>query len=314
MEKKYSIFHIEGGLGKHVAATAVAQCIKSNHSERELVVVCAYPELFLGLDFVDKVYRIGNTPYFYETYIKDVDSLIFKHEPYFTTEHIHKKLPLIENWCKLYQLEYNGETPILRFNRKQKQIGLNKWERERPIMVIQTNGGPLQEQPYNHSWTRDMPQELAQSLVNHYQNDYHIIQICRNENQILQGVEAHWGTMSNMELFSLLLVSEKQILIDSCLQHASAALGKSSTVLWVGTSPTTFGYELHSNIIAKLPQGYKLPDSYLFDYNFTGTAHECPIMEGDILFDINEIISSLTEHQDSFVNPYEINLPKLSLE
>ena len=33
MEKKYSIFHLEGGLGKHVAATAVAQCIKNNYPD-----------------------------------------------------------------------------------------------------------------------------------------------------------------------------------------------------------------------------------------------------------------------------------------
>jgi len=293
MDKSYSIFHLEGGLGKHVAATAVAECIKNNYPERELIIVCAYPELFLGLNFVDKVYRIGHTPYFYENYIENQDSLIFKHEPYFTTEHIHKKLPLIENWCKLYQLDYNGETPTLKFNKKQKQIGLNKWSRERPIMVIQTNGGMLQNQSHTYSWTRDIPQELAQSIVNHFYNDYYIIQICRHEQQVLQGVEAHWGDMSNMELFSLLLLSEKQILIDSCLQHAAAALGKPSTVLWIGTSPTIFGYPLHNNIIGKLPKGWKLPDSYLFDYNFEGTPHECPLMEEDVLFDINEIISSL---------------------
>ena len=59
---KFSIFHIEGGLGKHVAATAVAKCIKNNHPDRELIVVCAYPEVFINLSFVDRVYRIGVTP------------------------------------------------------------------------------------------------------------------------------------------------------------------------------------------------------------------------------------------------------------
>ena len=37
-EKKYSIFTIQGGLGKHIAATAVAQAIKNNHNDRELIV------------------------------------------------------------------------------------------------------------------------------------------------------------------------------------------------------------------------------------------------------------------------------------
>ena len=46
---KFAIFHIEGGLGKHIAATAVAKCIKNNHPDRELIIVCAYPEIFLNL-------------------------------------------------------------------------------------------------------------------------------------------------------------------------------------------------------------------------------------------------------------------------
>jgi hypothetical protein len=95
--------------------------------------------------------------------------------------------------------------------------------------------------------------------------------------------------MPNMELFYLLLMSEKRILIDSCLQHASAALGLPSTVLWVGTTPDVFGYSLHKNIQAKIPSDIKLPDSYLFDYNFNGLTHECPLIDTDI-FDMDEII------------------------
>ena len=115
MKKQYSIFHIEGGLGKHIAATAVARAIKKNHPSRDLIVVCAYPEGFLNLDFVSRVYKHGNTPYFYQDYIKNKDFLIFKHEPYFTTEHIKKQTPLIENWCKLYETEYSGESPEIVF-------------------------------------------------------------------------------------------------------------------------------------------------------------------------------------------------------
>lgn len=41
---KYSIFHVQGGIGKHVAATAVARAIKNNYPERQLIVVSAYPD------------------------------------------------------------------------------------------------------------------------------------------------------------------------------------------------------------------------------------------------------------------------------
>lgn len=295
MEKKYSIFHIEGGLGKHICATAVAKCIKNNYPERELIVVCAYPEIFLNLKFIDRVYRIGMTPYFYQDYIENKDSLIFKHEPYFTSEHIHKKLPLIQNWCKMLNLNYQGEEPELVFNVRQKQIGFNKWNREKPIMVIQTNGGPLSEQPFPYSWTRDIPYEVAQQIVNNYVNDYHVIQICRDPKNALSGVEVITEQMPNMELFSLLLLSQKRVLIDSCLQHAAAALKIPSTVLWIGTSSKIFGYDIHSNIEAVIPDTVKLPDSYLFDYNFNGLTHECPLLDFNI-FDINEIIYNINQN------------------
>ena len=95
-----------------------------------------------------------------------------------------------------------------------------------------------------------------------------------------------------MELFSLLLISQKRLFIDSCMQHASCALNLPSTVCWVGTSPSIFVYELHDNITADIPKGLKMHDSYLFDYSFQGEIHECPFTDEEI-FDSNQLINSL---------------------
>jgi len=289
--KQYSLFHIEGGLGKHIAATAVARAIKSNHPDRELIVVCAYPEIFLNLPFVSRVYRIGMTPYFYDDFINGKDTIIFKQEPYFTTDHIHKNLPLIETWCKVHGLKYSGEKPELIFNIRQQQVGFRRWKRDRPVMVIQTNGGPMKDQPYPYSWTRDMPWPIANQIVQAFASQYHIIQICRQADQGISGAEVITENLSNMELMSLLLQSQKRVLIDSCLQHAAAAVNLPSTVLWIGTSPKIFGYDLHTNILANLPDS-KLPDSYLFDYNFHGMVHECPLVDLNI-FDESEVLNSI---------------------
>lgn len=293
---KYSIFHLEGGLGKHVAATAVAKAIKNNHPDRELIVACAWPEVFINLPFIDRVYRIGNTPYFYNDYIQDKDSLIFKHEPYFTTDHIHKRKSLIQNWIELYGMNYSGETPELRFNYRQEQFGFNKWNRNAPVLVIHTNGGPLQEQPFPYSWTRDMPPHVSRALVEQLKSKYYIIQVCRDESQAIPGVnEVVHQPMSNMELFYLMKMSNARILIDSSLQHAAAALGMKSTVLWVGTSPTVFGYDLHDNIVADLGEEVSLPDSYLFDYSFNGVLHECPMIDTSKMFNLEQIVSTIPQ-------------------
>jgi hypothetical protein len=290
--EKYSIFHIEGGLGKNIAATAVAKCIKKNHPDRKLIVVCSYPEIFLNLPYVDRVYRLGIVPYFYEDYIEEKDSIIFKNDPYFTTDHIHKRYPLIENWCNMYGIKYLGESPEIFFNARELQIGRLMWTREKPIMVIQTNGGPMDDQPYKYSWTRDIPYQTSMGIVEAFKEKYHIIQICRDKAQSIQEIESVFNPLSNMELLSLLLFSEKRVLIDSCLQHASAALGIPSTVLWVGTSPEVFGYKIHNNFKAEIPKGKKLPGSYLFDYSFHGDTLECPFSDFNI-FNVSSIINSI---------------------
>jgi hypothetical protein len=294
---KYSIFHVQGGIGKHVAATAVAKAIKNNYPERQLIVVSAYPDIFINLDFVSRSYQLGNTSYFYQNYVQDKDSILFHHEPYYTTNHIHKRKRLIENWCDLYGIKYNGESPIIKFNKLQFDVSKKFWSRSKPSMVIHTNGGMMTTDAKPYSWTRDMPEEVAQELVNHYSKEYHIYQVTKINSPKLRGAEAIFATqqqsLSLMELFSILLHSKKRILIDSCLQHAAAAMKRKSTVLWNGTSPKVFGYDIHDNICTDIPYNFKLPGSYLFDFDFNGNEVEYPFTEETKLYDIEKIIKSV---------------------
>lgn len=291
---KYAIFHIDGGIGKHIAATAVAKCIKNNFPDRKLIVVCAWPSPFVNLDFVDRVYKQGMTPYFYQDYIDGKDSLLFKHEPYFTTDHVHKNTSLIENWCKLYDLEYGGEKPELVFNLREKQISERLWRSDKPTMVIQSNGGLfLTENGFPYRWTRDMPPSVLGKVVEEFQSQYEILQVTRPGSIVAQNVKVIDQEMTPMELASILLFSSRRLFIDSMLQHAAAALNLPSTVLWIGTSPRVFGYDIHENIEANKVENFKLPDSYLFDYNFEGITHECPYKNEDEIFDVDQIIASI---------------------
>lgn len=294
---KYSIFHLQGGIGKHVAATAVAHAIKNNHPDRKLIVVCAYPDIFINLPYVDRVYTLGNTSYFYQEYVQDKDSILFHHEPYYTTNHIHKRKKLIENWCEMYDIKYSGESPEIKFNKLQFDLSKKHWERKKPIMLIHTNGGMMTTDAKPYSWTRDMPENIAQELVDHYKKDYHIYQITKLNSVKLVGAEHIFATQEKsltiMELFSLLLHTKKRILIDSCLQHAAVAMKRKSTVLWNGTSPKVFGYDLHDNLCTDVPYNFKLPGSYLFDFDFNGNEVEYPFTEDVNLFDVNKIIESV---------------------
>lgn len=289
---KYVVWHIEGGLGKNVAATALISTVKKKYADRKLILVVSYPEVFLNHPDIHRVYRVGMTSYFYDDYIKDKDTIVFRHEPYFQSDHIMRKKHLIESWCDLLNIEYENQSPILYPNLIQRDI-VYGWKREKPTMVIHSNGGPLHQESV-YSWTRDLPYGIVQSLVEKYSNRYHIIQVGRHETHSVPGVEFVNREMTNHELFSLLVLSEKRVLIDSCLQHAAAAMKLKSTVLWVGTSPKNFGYKIHTNLEAKPPKGnVKMVDSYLYDYSFEGIIHECPYNDLSEMFDISEILKAI---------------------
>ena len=298
MQDKYSVFHVQGGLGKHIAATAVAKAIKNNHPHRKLIVVCVYTDVFMNLPFVDRVYQLGNTNYFYQNYIENKDSLIFHNEPYYTTDHIHKRLPLIQTWCKMYGLEYKGEMPELIFNPLQKKIAKEVWKKDKkPVMVIHTNGGLIAPDAKPFMWARDMPFDTAQQIVDKYHKKYTIYQCTKmNSPKLINANVIEYNNemqMSTLEFLSIILHSDVRILIDSSLQHAAAALKLPSVVLWNGTSPKVFGYDMHTNIETIKPHNFKLPGSYLFDFDFNGVEHEYPFNENEDLYDIDKIFDAI---------------------
>lgn len=291
--EKYLVWHIQGGLGKNIAATALIKDLKQAYPDRKLILVVSYPEVFLNNPEIHRVYPIGNSPYFYQDYVENKDTLIFRHEPYHQTGHIKMTNHLIQSWCELLNIQYTGQRPLIFVNYSQK-LTTNLWKRNRPILVLQTCGGPMNDQKHTYSWTRDMPPELAKEIVKKYSKEYHIIHVTRPEGYFLDDVERVDRPMPNVELFALLVSSGKRILIDSCLQHAAAAFNLPSTVFWIGTSPRVFGYDIHKNILAKLPaRANQMINSYIFNFQFENNLHECPYIELNDMFDIDQVLLEL---------------------
>ncbi len=296
---KFVIFHVEGGLGKNVASTAILKNIYKKYPDRKLIVVCSFPEIFLNNPYIHRVYRLGVSPYFWDDYINGKDTIVLRREPYFESQHMMQQTPLTETWHKMYDLPFNKkeDLPELYLNMTQNQMHL-QWQRSRPIMLLHTNGGPIMDGQPIYAWTRDMPKTVVEALVQQFGQQYHIIQICKHESQSVNhpAVETITRQMSNTELFSLLKVSAKRVLIDSCLQHAAAAFKLPSVVLWIGTHPKMFGYDIHKNIEAKPPIGNTTRiDSLYFDYALDGQFHECPYNSQDEMFDVTQIINEVNK-------------------
>jgi hypothetical protein len=273
----YSIFHIEGGVGKNIAATNVVRNIKKTYPDRKLVVVSPYPEIFVHNPYVYRVYKTGLCPYFYEDFIQDKDSLVFKHEPYNSNEVINRKCSLAQAWCKSLDLEFDENKPELYFNNIEKQnsqVIFNSVNNGKPVIALQINGGISDKKnQINFNWFRDLPPMYAQNLVNKYSEKFHFVQI-KNPGQIaLEGVQQ--VDLNIREILLLLSQCKGAVAIDSLVQHAMAAFNKPSLVFWIGSSPVVYGYEMHSNLTATVPCSDNL-ESYLDPYPLNTQGHQCP--------------------------------------
>ena len=300
---KYALFHLDGGVGKHIAATAVIKAYKHQHKNRKVIVVCAWPEIFLGNTDIFKVYRTGNTPHFYKDYIYNKDTKIFAHEPYKEASHILKQTHLIETWCKLVDVSLeNAKTDITcNFREQEEALSLIVNPSKKPVLIIQPFGGPLTDihdsndikQQFNYSWMRDIHPGVAQQIVDKLVSKYHIVHICNSNHPQLQHVQRIDQILPKKVLISLLLFSNKRLLIDSSLQHAAAALNLPSTVVWVATQHNIFGYDIHKNIVPNKTYPEGTVDSYLYDYDFTGRLHECVYSSAADIYDADTIINAI---------------------
>jgi len=285
-------FHIEGGLGKNIMATAVLKALKKKYSKANIHVVSAYPDVFLNNPNVFKAHKADNISNFYEDLVKDKKVKVFIADPYRQSDYLTKEKHLIKIWCEMYGLKYNGETPELFISQPEVDYYLPFYNKvDKPILAIQPNGGP-NNLNYNYSWTRDIPTPTVMKIIEEFKNEYTIVHIKRKDQQSYPDT-AH--ALDNFRSIAVLLsLSKKRLLIDSFAQHLCKALNLPSIVCWVTTDPKIFGYNLHNNIKANpftKPVNYS--EAIYEPFLLAQGINTFPYTQLDGVFNVDEIISSL---------------------
>lgn len=284
-------FNINGGIGKCIAATAVCEAIMKQYPDAKLFVGSAYPDVFIGNPFVYRTFMFGGVNYFYTDYVEGKDFKVFSHDPYLETSFLRHEKHLIEIWCDMYGIKYNGEKPQLYLNNEELKLYEKKYLSDKPVLAIQSNGGaPGQEN--NYSWARDIPDKVVLSVIEEFKKDYVIAHIRREDQKKFENTISITDNFRSVSTF--LLMTEKRLLIDSFAQHTCAAFNLPSTVLWITNNPKVFGYKLHDNILAN-PETRKpdLRTSFLQKYDITGDVTQFPYNSQDEIFDVDQIIQSL---------------------
>lgn len=284
------VFQINGGIGKCVVATAVCKAIKTKYPESKLIVISGYPDVFINNPNVHRSYSFGNMSYFYEHYIENQEFMVFAHDPYFDTEHLKRNEHLIQTWCRIYGIPYNNEKPEIFLTDRERKFYGNKFSSEKPIFIMQTNGGG--DTNIKYSWARDIPQLLAAQVVAKYKSEYNIIHI-RRDDQL--SIDSTFHIQDNFRAIAVLIEkSQKRLFMDSFCQHTASALNKPSSVLWIANNPKVFGYNLNDNIQSNpFTKQAELKNSVYSKFNIAGDPIEFPYNSEDEMFDLERILSSL---------------------
>lgn len=300
-KKKYIIFDSTGGFGKQLQATAVIRAIKKKYNEnteygeRQIIWVTSWDGAAFYNPNVYRFYTHNQVDgiYFSDDYLNE-DTIIFKQEPYNQTDYILRKKHLTEIWCDMIGVEYDGYKPDLYMNPRELEIARDKIKPDgKKIMLLQTHGGG-QGQYSKKSWYRDIPLKIAQHIVDHFKNKYRILHIKHPHQPNLSGVEPL--SLPLRELLAVFPLSSKRLFIDSFPQHAAAALGLQSTVLWIGNSNLVHGYDEHINI---LPNVNKIRDFNKYKYlqdQIDGFVQAFPYDTVD-MFNVDEIIAAVEKQK-----------------
>ena len=285
------IFQIDGGLGKSIMATAVLKAIKKKYSKANIIVVSSYPDVFISNPNVNRVITHEQLSGIYEKWIMQKEAKVFVSDPYQTSDYITESKHLIEIWCEMYGLKYDGEMPELFLSKAEKQYFEPFYRLDKPIMAIQPNGGAF-NQPLKYSWTRDIPQPIVQDVINHFANDYAVLHIKRDDQFMYENTMACLDNFRSIAI--MLTLSEKRLLIDSSALHIATALNLPSVVCWVGTNPKVFGYDMHTNIEANAPDFEpNLNHPHYSKYLLFQDISTIPFNDLNNVFDKNLIINAL---------------------
>jgi len=284
------IFQINGGIGKCVMATAVCEAIKKQYPDSKLIVVSGYADVFLNNPHVYRSYQFGGISYFYSEFIEGQKYMILAHDPYVQTEYVEQKEHLIKTWCDMFQIKYNGEQPKIYLTGREQKFFEQKFTSDRPILLLQTNGGAQTEHKY--SWARDIPSTVAVKVIEHFRREYNVVHIRRDDQNQFDGT---FGVTDTFRALAVLVsMSSKRLLIDSFSQHVAASMNLPSTVCWIANSPVVFGYDMHTNILANpFTTKPELRNSYFGKFNIAGDLLEFPYNNEDEIFDVDKIIKSL---------------------
>ena len=288
-ETKEEFIKIDGGLGRCIALTgAINKYAKS--VEHKVNVVSSFPQVFNGLEELNRVYSIG-MPYLYEDYISKgsfSEPEPYNHSNYYSDlEHISSvfskivsgvsgfvqpEMSLTENELE----EAKSFIDDMKKQEKKKVLLVQPWGSTGGIQIANDKGEPKVKVDETY---RSLGLGFFRKLITEFEKDYVVISIqstAHFEGKTVPQVAIKGTKVLNLpdvrKLIALIPFVDGIIACDSFLHHASAALQSPTptVVLWGATSKKNLGYKEHLNLVARenvLIEPNRIPHDHAFYVN-----------------------------------------------
>jgi hypothetical protein len=297
---------LDGGIGKHVAATSLLKYLKSLYDK--VYTFSSHPYIFQGIS--DRSFGMA-TACGYEDYFMNADAVYYP-TPYRNNDFRMKKTSLQKAFFESINFSYDNSIPELIFRHDEIEIAKRIKKELGNFIIVQFSGGwlPNEQADKPMLMAKNYSLEKAENFVKLFRAKYKNINILNfsflEESNIKGTIQLR---LSTMQWFAVLKYAALSFIgIDSSLQHAGNAVNKNGLVLWGATDPKTFGYEYHKNITGKChynnqhcQRPYFVPSS---DFDSLNMIHQCDrkscinIDEREILESISQILGDSNIYKD----------------
>lgn len=279
MVEKEIFVKIDGGIGRVIASTGAVEQFAINKSKEgiKVNVVSSFPQLFNGIDAINRVYNIG-MPYLYEDYISKGEFiepepynhyLYYKEEEHLSTvfnfilnnkrEFIQPKIVLTENELE----EAKAFIDDLRKKENKKIMLIQPWGSQGGIQIADEAGQPkVRVDESYRSWGVG----FFRKFIEEFKEEYKILSVQAtamfNNQQVQQVAFKDTSVFSNPDIRKIIAVIpfvDGVVACDSFLHHASASLNTpvSTIVLWGATNDKNLGYKEQTNYKSHKPVIYE---------------------------------------------------------
>ena len=249
------IIHIiEGGVGKCVFFSSL---IPKLAEKEKIITLSSYPDIFENNPYIYRSLSRG-TPYVWEDFIMKEENNVIFYDPYFHPDFIKRKIHVLDAYSQGLNIPYTKEMlPELYLSNDLKKDAEKFYNETGEFIIIQFNSGQspigtnLQQEFKWSGFKREYPIEQAEKLIELIKEKYPKLTIVNYSlpNETTFNLKDTLRLNAPYLFYAALLEKAQTFIgINSSLTHFAAAMKKKGIVLWGGTSPEQWGYDIHTNI------------------------------------------------------------------